>query len=634
VYCKAGLARAERTIVCFLAVCLAGCSHQPPTGATRIAVLRFENLTPDVSLDWMGRAASEIIAQEISGGQTVISPGALHANPNAMFRPVSAPGESVERGAALAEGATRIVSGQVSLVRNQLVLDITERDPISQKTLRNFTATVPGSGDLYGAADAAARQFSSRIVPFDTRNNQALASWARALEEPDPAKVTSEYASAVQADPDFASAWLAWARTANEHGDHAGAGKILAEAQQHAARFSELNRARVKLATAEFAGDRANVLAAMNEVGRLLPEDADNTRAIGDLNLSARQFSAAAAAYRRLTTLTPSAPPAWNQLGYALMYAGDFDGAMSALQTYQRLSPGDVNPIDSQGDVAFAFGRFADAGKLYAQASAKDPAFQNSADLYKAALAHLMTGDVPGADKKFDAYVAARRGAKDPMLGIRTAQWQFISGRHAEALASLGDLAKAAGPPQLRTLMLTQVALWNLQLGHRDLALQESSDALKTGAASANTLIARFACEDAHGAVDWSARADRILGAPQLAQLKPAALAWALYLAHEWQAAEPLWKQLTDRAGSDDSITPAIYGQLLVELKRTKEAEPFVRLFPIPRPDQTQEFLSMVIPEIFETRAAVLAAQGKSSDADASRKVFHALSGSEQATAR
>jgi tetratricopeptide (TPR) repeat protein len=582
----------------------------------------------------MGRAASEIIAHEISGGQTVISPGALHANPNAMFRPVGAPGESAERGAALAEGATRIVSGQISEVRNQLVLDVTERDPIAQKTIRSFTVSVPNAGDLYTVADAAARQLSSRITPFDTRNNQALAPWARALEENDPAKVSGEYAGAVQADPEFASAWLAWARTLNEHRDRAGAGKILAEAQQHAAHFSDLDRARLKLATAEVGGDRASVLAAMNEIGRLLPDDADNARAIGDLNLTARQFPAAVAAYRRLTTLTPNAPLAWNQFGYALMYAGDFDGAMSALQTYQRLAPGDVNPIDSQGDVAFAFGRFSDAEKLYNQAAAKDPAFQNSADLYKAALAHLMTGDVPGADKKFDAYSTARRGANDPLLGVRAAQWQFISGRHAEALTALGNLAKAAGPPQLKTLILTQMALWDLQVGHRDRALQESGEALKTGTASANSLIARFASEDAHGPSDWSARADRILGAPQLAQLKPMALAWALYLAHEWQASEPLWKQLSDRAGSDDSITPAVYAQILVELKKTKEAEPLVRLLPIPRPDQTQEFESTVIPGIFETRAAVFAAQGKTADADASRKVFQALSGNEQATAR
>ncbi|HEY3835596.1 MAG TPA: tetratricopeptide repeat protein [Bryobacteraceae bacterium] len=621
-YCKAG-----RTLVCFLSLILAGCSRQSASTTARIAVLRFENLTPDVSLDWMGRAASEIIAQEIGAGDSVITPGALHANPTALYRPLLAPGESAERSAALAEGATRIVSGQISQVRGHLVVDVTERDPATQKTIRTFTVTSTGMDDLYGVADQAARQISSRLAPFDSKSNPAITAWARALEESDRSKVSTDYETAVQADPGFAGAWLGWARTLTEHGDRAAASKILAEAQQHAGQFSELNRARLKLGTAELGGDRAAVLTAMNEMGRLLPEDADNVRAIGDLNFNTRQFPAAVTAFRRLTALTPKAPLAWNQLGYSLMYTGDYDGAMSALQTYQRLSPGDVNPVDSQGDVAFAFGRFPDAEKLYNQAAAKDPVFQNSADIYKAAMAHLMTGDGADAAKKFDLYLSARHSAKDPLADFRAAQWQFLSGRHSDAQAALEKLAAGGGAPQFRALVLTQKAVWDLQLGKRDLALQDSGAALKTGAAAGNTLIVRFASEDAHGAADWSARADRILSAPQLAQLKPVALAWALFLAREWQAAEPLWKQIVDHAGAEDSLSPAIYAQILVELNRAKEAEPLVRLFPILRPDQTQEFLSTVIPRIFDTKAVVLAAQGRNAEADASRKVFHTLWG-------
>ena len=211
------------------------------------------------------------------------------------------------------------------------------------------------------------------------------------------------------------------------------------------------------------------------------------------------------------------------------MYAGDSDGAMSALATYQRLAPESANPIDSQGDVAFAFGRFADAEKLYHEAAAKDPAFDNSGDLYKAAQARLMTGDVPGADKAFEVYAAARRGANDPLLPFRAAQWLFLSGKHDQAWAALAKLASdpQTKAPQLRSLMLTQMAIWDLQLGRRDRALQESNDALKTGTGTPNTLIARFAADDAKTPADWSARADRLLGNPQMAQIKPVALAYA-----------------------------------------------------------------------------------------------------------
>ena len=331
----------------------------------------------------------------------------------------------------------------------------------------------------------------------------------------------------------------------------------------------------------------------------------------------------------RSTQLTPDNGLAWNQLGYALMSAGDRDGAMSALQTYQRLLPNDANPLDSQGDIAFAFGRFSEAEKLYERAAALDPAFGNSAPLYKAAAALLMTGDIAGADKKFEAWVTARRAAKDPLTAIRSAQWSFISGRQTQALAALSSLASGVEPefkaPQMKALVLTQMAVWDLQLGRRDRAMRESDEALKTGAPSATTLIVRFASEDAHTAADWSARAVRILGSPQLAQLKPIALAYALYIAQQWDAAAPAWKDLVDRSGPDDSITPMIYAQILVELKRPRDAEPHVRLFPIPHPESNQEFLSLVVPKVFDTRADVLASEGKAAESEASRKIFKTL---------
>ena len=171
------------------------------------------------------------------------------------------------------------------------------------------------------------------------------------------------------------------------------------------------------------------------------------------------------------------------------------------------------------------------------------------------------------------------------------------------------------------------MALWDLQLGSRDQALQGANDALRTGAASATTLIVRFAAEDVRNPAEWPARADRVLATPQLAQLKPAALAYALYLAHQWNAAAPLWKQMLDRSNAEDALTPVIYGQILVELERPAEAEPYVRLFPIPNTVSVREFLSLAVPRIFDTRAAVLESQGKTAESESNRRVFKTLSG-------
>ncbi len=614
----------NRLALAALALTIVSCSRQETAGPPRIAVLRFENLSSDVSLDWMGRAASEIIASEIGGGKSAALSGqALRANPLAQSRPVSAPGESSERSAALAEGATRLVLGQLSRTGNRLILDVTERDAMTQKTVQAFTLATPNPNGLYTLADGAAHRLSPQVTPFQTRNNEAIADWARALEETDYQKASDDYSRAVQADPEFAGAWLNWAAAASAHGDKAAASRILSDAQQHANRFSERDRARLKFASVQLTGDRAATLAAMNELGRLSPDDPDTVRAIADQNFAARQFQTAASQYRVLTHLRPNDPRAWNQLGYSLMYTGDYGGAMTALRSYQRLVPADPNPIDSQGDVAFAFGRFSEAADLYDKAAAMDPNFQNSTDLFKAAEAQLMTGDVSGASKKFDSYGAARRAANDTSLPFRTAEWLFVSGKHDQAFAVLGAFAATAAP-QVKSVALTQMAAWDLQLDRRARALQEVNTALQTGSASAPTLIVRFAAEDAHNAADWSSRADRMFAAPQLAPIKPLGLAYALYYAHEWQSAEPVWKQLADQARADD-IEPVIYADILVRLNRPKDAARYVRLFLVPHPNLNQEFLSLAMPRIFEIRAAVLASEGKTAEAESSRKIFRTL---------
>jgi tetratricopeptide (TPR) repeat protein len=617
----------RQTLVCRAAVglafllALAACSHQPSAGPGRIAVLRFENLTSDVSLDWMGRAASEIIAREMSGGKdAVISASALHANPLAQQRALSAPGESAERDAGIAEGATRLVSGRISRVAGRLLLDVTQRDPATGTTVENFSLASPNAQDLYSLADAVARHLSPQVAPFETRNNEAIAAWARGLEATSYDQLTANYAHAVQADPQFATAWFDWASTVAGHGDRAEAARILKDAGQHADRFNSTDRARLKLATVELTGDRAATLAAMNELGKLTPNDPASVGALADRNFAARQYQAAVAGYRRLTQLAPGNGNAWNQLGYALMGSGDYEAAMTALRSYQHLLPNDANPLDSQGDVAFAFGRFSEAEKFYRQATAKDPQFANSGALYKAAAAHLMTGDIAGADRQFQDWAKARRAAKDESVDLRSAQWAFLSGKHDQAISALSNVASAASAPALKAAALTQVAIWELQLGLRDRALRDSDLALKTGAPPASALIARFASEDLRTAGDWSSRADRMFNTPQLAQLKPAALAYALYFSHQWDAAAPLWKQMLDRSTPDDSITPAIYGQILVELKRPRDAEPYVRLFPIPNTQALQEFYTLAVPKIFDTRAQVLASE-------ASRKIFNTLWG-------
>jgi Tfp pilus assembly protein PilF len=547
---------------------LAACSYPtPPAAPSSIAVLRFENLTPDSSLDWMGRAAAEIVAREISTGKSM-----------------------AVLDSALTQGAATLVLGQLTRTANGLALQITKRDAARQRNTENFAVT--DSGNLYALADAVAHHLNPQAAPFDTKNNQAIEAWAKALDAPTPALAATGYQQAVQADPGFAAAWLAWCTTAASQGDRAAAARILADAQQHASAFSPIERARLNLTAAELSGNRAQAFAALNEIARLSPDDPATLRAIAGQNFAGRQYPQAVAAFRKVLQLNPTDIASWNELAYSLAYSGDYNGAIAALESYQKLAPNDANPLDSSGDVALLSGRFADAVKFYEQSADKDPSFNNSGGLYKSAVALLLAGNLTTAQQKFDAYAAARKSANDPAIPLRQAEWLYITGKRDDALSAVLTLASSTPNPQLKSAALTQAALWDLEAGRRDRARTNAEAALKTGAPSAISLIARFVSEDAATAADWESRAHLL---PP--QLQPLALAYAFYFAQLWQPAEPLWKQLAQTASQDDTVTGVFYARVLTELNRAPEAAPYLRVYPIPPVTGIQEFYSIALPQ-------------------------------------
>src|SRR5277367_5779435 len=104
-YCRGG-ARPAFLLLAALALCFCG----GPEGPKRIAVLRFENLSPDPATDWIGRAISQEVAGQLEGSrhQAIIPFAVIRRFDNTLGpRPVSAPGISTEQGAAIASGANR-----------------------------------------------------------------------------------------------------------------------------------------------------------------------------------------------------------------------------------------------------------------------------------------------------------------------------------------------------------------------------------------------------------------------------------------------------------------------------------------------------------------------------------------------
>ncbi len=138
----------------------AACSRKQPVAPPRYAILRLENLTSDPSLNWIGRAASEILIRETGA----ISSSAIYAaNEHFGGRPIGSPGVSTELPDALLAGANRLVTGYFERLGNgSLQFHLAEEDAPTGKRVRDLSA----QGSVLDACAALARQLTSAPKPY------------------------------------------------------------------------------------------------------------------------------------------------------------------------------------------------------------------------------------------------------------------------------------------------------------------------------------------------------------------------------------------------------------------------------------------------------------------------------------
>jgi len=267
------------------------------------------------------------------------------------------------------------------------------------------------------------------------------------------------------------------------------------------------------------------------------------------------------------------------------------------------------------------------------QAARKDPNFQSGGDLWKAAMARLMTGDVSGADTLAQQYMQAREAAKDPVLDYRKAEWAWVSGRRKSARQGLETFARGAENGPLREIAsraYSQLALWSLVMGDGAAAAQlAQKGALLAGPSSAGAaMVARFLAQPPASSTEWSVRAERAFPNASEAPLKDFALAYALLLGQQFQPVAPMLKQLYDGANPQgDPGLAVMLAWTCLETGRTAEAAPLLRLDPIPSSGGVSLFDPFSFPRIYYLRGWLAEKQSKPDEARANYRLFQQLSG-------
>jgi Tfp pilus assembly protein PilF/TolB-like protein len=539
-----------------IAACRKKADNGPPP---RYAVLRFENLSGDAGLDWTGRAISESLPVALAGAMDgpVLGSSALNRLATTLGRrPVSTPGISSERAEAILSGANRAITGYVERTGGQVRITATVEDLSSGKSLRIVTAA--GASPM-AAMDQLSRELSPRAGHSPTSNPEALRAWATALES--PANTRGDLLEqAIRLDPDFGAAWVALAVQNMSLGNRAAA-KDLIERARHR-KLDALSQANLDLGAADLTEDRAARIAAMRKIVSLSPGDVLLLRSLAEGETAGGQFAAAAADWKKVTDQLPDDLPAWNSLGYARSYAGDYTGALTALREYERLRPKEANPSDSIGDLNYSFGKFSEAAASYLQAYTKQPDFQQAGDLYKAAWAKFRAGDKPGADALFSRFRTERAKARasDGLTELLAEDWLYRTGRGKEATAALRKVVSETSSAPLRADALAQLTIWDLLQGDR---AQAARDAIDIGpkVTSAPVYMARFAAQPSAPAAEWEMRAERMIPSSMTA-LRQLALGYALLLDGRREAALPVWGRIVSTTAATDFFARAVYARL------------------------------------------------------------------------
>jgi Flp pilus assembly protein TadD len=420
-----------------IAMLAGSCSRQPAAQPQRIAVVRFENLTGDASLDWMSNAAAAILASEWRGATLAQAPRDGYSERAARV----AQGYFEKRGAGL---------------RFQVVMEDLGRRKIAEEETAN--------GELLAAVSAIAKRMDPRAGAFSTGNAEAVEAWGQ-----------GQFERAVNLDPDFGAAWLAWAEGVASQGNARGALDIASRALMRPGLRSKVNRAQIALLAAGIRGDTPARIAALQDLTGLIPGDLDALRTLAGAEFQARLFAPAAKTYGQLAQADPADSSAFNMLGYAQACAGEVEQARKSLEEYGRRSGENVNALDSLGEAMFLNGRFRDAEKAFLDAYRKSPAFLQNAELWKAAHARWLSGDLPGADQLMAQYISARRRARDPLVTWRQANWLYETGRKEEARALLEVPTTGPSREPPNELIERQLAVWK----DPDAAVPRGLDVLK-----------------------------------------------------------------------------------------------------------------------------------------------------------
>jgi tetratricopeptide (TPR) repeat protein len=589
-----------KSVVATFLLLIAGCRKEAREGYQRLAIPQFENLTGEKELDWWGPALAELMAAAATGTPRV--------------HPLRVP----SWWDAPAARATHILHGSIWRAGSRFRVEATLENMRRGRVEKVAVVEEQASAGPSVLADRLAAKLGLHARSVGSYKSEAVRAYVEAASSRDPASLLEK---AIAADPAFGLPYLQLVRLRAMQGDRVAVEALLERARQ--AGVDAVERTRLELMESGYRGDAETYRRALDALARLTPADPDVWQALALRLLAARDIAGAVRHLQKALARDPQNPFLLNEAGYALAYAGDFGQAVKLLLRYRQLLPSDPNPPDSLGDIFFQMGNFAQAESYYRESAEKSSDFAASGSLLKGAWARWLRGDRQGADERAADYFRQREAAKDPLVELRKAQWEYLTGRSRRALERLRQMVAVGPSVELQALASAFLAAWSLEQGDREQARRYAEAATRGASPQARELarMSLFLSDAAMSPQELTRLAEQAFPRPEETGLRETALAYALLLGGHFREALSVLNSLIAKSPPSPSETlPVMLAWAALESGR--DPARWLQRWPVPDSRLPNPFDFLCWPRVIYLQAVARETQGDAAQARALYGLF------------
>src|SRR5579863_2842739 len=349
-----------------------------------VAVLYFNNLTQDQSLNWLDNGLTDMLTTnlaQVKGLDVLSSERVLGAVQRASKDGKSLDPAKAQEVARDAGADAYITGALLKIGPTQLRLDVRAQDTGTGQIL--FSEKLEGQDvqSIFGMVDRLTASLAGSFLPASDqpqkapeieqastsnveayRHYQLGIDYARRYLNRDAIRELEE---AVRLDPQFALAYVRLADQYRQTGDMRRSNELAVKVEPMQSRLPRYEQLTLQTLRASRSRDIEAQIAIRQQLVSEFPRATVDRGILAAILTLVGKRDQSLELLRQGLVLDPKNEDLLNFQSYALAQWGDFNGALTATDAYMAVRPGDPNPIDTRGDVLFLAGRDDEAVAAY-----------------------------------------------------------------------------------------------------------------------------------------------------------------------------------------------------------------------------------------------------------------------------